>query len=61
MAQGSKLIAVFYDPDTRRIWGKGGKFVSLDEFAKYPPTAGRSGPAGKNAQSTPTWSRSRAR
>ena len=32
----SQLIALFYDPETRKVWSRG-RFVALEEFAKYPP------------------------
>jgi hypothetical protein len=32
------LIVLFYDPETRNVWGRGGRFVALEEFVKYPPT-----------------------
>lgn len=38
MARKSRqLIVLFYDSETRKVWGKGGRFVSLEEFVKYPP------------------------
>jgi hypothetical protein len=36
--KASQLITVFYDPDGRRVWS-GGKFVSLEEFVRYPPSS----------------------
>ena len=41
MERRNNLIVVFYDPATRLVWGRGGKFVSLEEFAKYPPSEQR--------------------
>ena len=35
--KSSPLIVVYYDPETRRVWGRGGRFVALEEFVKYPP------------------------
>ena len=32
-----ELVVLFYNPATRKVTGRGGKFVSLEDFAKYPP------------------------
>ena len=33
----SRLVTVLYDPEKRQILGRGGRFMPLDEFSKYPP------------------------
>jgi hypothetical protein len=38
MEQQQQLIVVFYNPSTRQVLGRGGRFASLQEFADYPPT-----------------------
>jgi hypothetical protein len=39
MARRSRQMVVFYyDPEKRRVWGKAGQFLSLEEWAKYPPS-----------------------
>ena len=37
MAVASGLIAVLYDTRTKRLLGRDGKFVSVEEFLRYPP------------------------
>jgi hypothetical protein len=54
MARKSKeLIVLFYDPGTRMVWGKGGKFVSLEEFVKYPPVTQNEVTPPKQSESIP--------
>jgi hypothetical protein len=36
--KSKQMIVFYYDSDTRRVWGKAGKFVSLEEWYKNPPT-----------------------
>jgi hypothetical protein len=35
--KSTRLIAVLYDPDTKRLLGRGGQFVSVEDFPKYAP------------------------